>query len=70
MAMAFVIIVMSVWIGIGYWLACHEAPDGTYILNSNYIYIVTLWPVYLIFAGFYWLICAICWKIEDWGGDE
>ena len=35
MAMAFVIIVMSVWIGIGYWLAYHEAPDGTYILNSN-----------------------------------
>ena len=65
MAMTFAIIVMSVWIGIGYWLACHEAPDGTYILNSNYIYMVTLCPVYLIFAGFYWLICVVCWKIED-----
>lgn len=37
MAMAFVIIVMSVWIGIGYWLAYHEAPDGTYILNSTFM---------------------------------
>lgn len=60
-----VFIVMLVWTGVGYWIACHEAPDGTHILDSNYIYIVTLWPVYLLFAGFYWLVCSICWGIQD-----
>lgn len=65
MIAVFVFLIMCVWIGIGYWMARREAPNNTYILDSNYIYIITLWPLYLIFASFYWLICLAWWKIED-----
>lgn len=62
--MLLLLIIMLLWCIIGYVVACLAAPKEQYILD-NKLHIIIFWPVYLIFAGFYWLICAICWKIED-----